>query len=338
MKKIILAGILLCLMHFALAQTSTYTFIKEGGQISYLDPNDTGVHVHVVMDDIVLPAKAAIGFPFKFNGVFYDSVGISENGYIWFGPAQSDALSGIVNPLTATLPPGVEGVVCAFGIDLHPHTNTGLTTSIRSKTVIFGAHADNFIVEWRNTTRLDAMNDLAGEDTIGFQIQLFQFELDRVQITYGYDIGLNPNISSQISVGIKGGDNTDFSVRMTDSTHNWDNTLPGPVIHSRCSFDTQNNPGKASFNYMSWLNTGATGLQKLPGSDVNVYPVPVTERLYITSKGTIEFYEVLGIDAKVRLSGNWEDSGLDVNSLPAGMYVLRIMGSEGLASVRFIKR
>ncbi len=328
---------LLCLGHFAGAQTGNYTFIKEGGQISYLDPNDTGVHEHVVLDDIVLPAKAAIGFPFKFNGVFYDSVGISENGYIWFGPAQSNALSGIVNPLTASLPPGVEGVVCAFGIDLHPHTSTGLITSIRSKSVIFGAQVDNFIVEWRNTTRLDAMNDLAGEDTIGFQIQLFQFEMDRVQITYGYDIGLNPNISSQISVGIRGSDNTDFSVRMTDATHNWDNTIPGPAIQSTCSFDSQNNPGKASFNYMSWLNTGQTGLQQIQGDDVHVFPNPVIEKLHVKSKGTIEFYEVLGLDAKVRLSGQWEDSGLDVSGLPAGMYVLRITGSEGPASVTFVK-
>lgn len=328
---------LLCMGYFAGAQTSAYTFIKEGGQISYLDPNDTGVHEHVVVDDIVLPAKAAIGFPFKFNGVFYDSVGISENGYIWFGPAQSDALSGIINPMTSTLPPGVEGVVCAFGIDLHPHNSTGLTTSIRSQTVIFGAQADNFIVEWRNTSRLDALNDPAGEDTIGFQIQLFQFEMDRVQITYGYDIGLNPNISSQISVGMRGVDSTDFSVRMTDSTHNWDNTIPGPAIHSTCSFDVQNNPGLAMFNYMSWLNTGQSGLQQIQGENVHVFPNPVSEKLHVKCQGTIEFYEVLGLDGKVRLSGNWQDSGLDVGGLPAGMYVLRILGSEGPASVRFIK-
>src|SRR5690349_16598268 len=87
----------------ALAQTSSYTFMREGGQMSYIDPNGDNVITHTVDDDMVLPAKVKIGFPFRFNGNTYDSLGISENGFIWFGPAQASEVAGIVNPITSVL-------------------------------------------------------------------------------------------------------------------------------------------------------------------------------------------------------------------------------------------
>lgn len=319
------------------AQTASYTFIREGGQVSYLNPNDSDVTEHTVADDMVLPAKVALGFSFFFNGVRYDSVGISENGFIWFGPAQASEMASVINPITTTLPASVKGIVCAFGIDLHPHVNASTSTTIRSKTQWWNGQPSDFIVEWRNTSRQAAIGDAAGEDTIGFQIQLFQFEEDRVQITYGYDIGLNPGINSQLSVGLKGSGN-DFALRTNDSTYNWNKTVAATTLEQTCLFSAASNPGKAFFNYMSWLNKNTTGLPHAEKTiDLNLYPIPAGTLLYIDKTG-FKKCSILNIDGSLAKEiGATTSKHLDVADLDPGLYLLQVYTDEGSVVKRFIK-
>lgn len=323
------------------AQTSSYTFIREGGQIGHIDPSNPDVIEHTVEDDIVLPAKVKIGFPFRFNGNTYDSLGISENGFIWFGPAQASDLAGIVNPITSTLPAGVTGVVCAFGIDLHPHVNVAPATTIRSLRTDFAGSPDNFIIEWRNTGRWAALNDSMGEDTLDFQIQLFAKEADRVQITYGFETKINPNVTSQLSVGMKGASQTDFALRTTNGT-TWDSTLTAPTINATCEFSATSNPALVPHNYMSWLNNNPTGMKEdLISSAFTLYPVPVNDVLFVDQtaiQGTVTSYEVYHIDGKLMASGKYTASGIAVSQLNTGIYLLKLQTEEGVAVKRFVKQ
>lgn len=336
MKRIITSILPLFFAFAGMAQISQYEFIREGGQMSLLNPNDTSVITHIIADDEVLPAKVKIGYRFRFNGAFYDSLGISENGYIWFGPAQASELKGIVNPMTETLPAGVKGVVCAFGIDLHPR-ESGPVTTIRTGPQYFNGRIDNFIIEWKNTSRIDALNDAAGADTMTIQMQLFAFEDDRVQITYG-GLGLNPDVSSNLSVGIKGASNADFATRMTDATHTWDNTAAGTSINSTCLFSKDSNPMKGLHNYITWVNRNPqTGTKELDANSFNVYPMPVTDVLHIQSAQPVLAYAVYNIAGKLLAEGNEVNEGINVNHLPGGVYFVKLTTSNGTGTKKFIK-
>jgi hypothetical protein len=339
MKALLTIGLTSACVLSSLAQTRNYTFVREGGAMTYLDPTTQTVTEHEMGDDYVLPAKVKIGFPFKFNGHIYDSVGISENGYIWFGPAQAEDMEGLVNPITNTLPEGVAGVVCAFGIDMHPAVMTDLTTTIRSATIMHAGSANNFIVEWRNTTRIEALGNEEGEDTISYQIQLFAFESDRVQITYG-DMRLNPTLTSYLSVGMKGASEDDFAIRMTDATHDWNNNTAGTDLNSTCTLNADTNPTLGTFNYMTWLNNNPTGI-KNAASDISfaMYPVPAADMLHVTmpAKHTVLSYTISNIEGKVVSEGISVSAGITVNELNKGMYMLTIRTTEGSATKRFVK-
>lgn len=339
MRKIIITAISLLYAVYSFSQTSSYRFIHEGGQLFYINPGDSTAIDHVVQDDVVLPAKVKIGFGFKFNGAVYDSLGISENGYIWFGPAQASELSGIINPITQQLPSSVKGVVCAFGIDLHPHHNTNLTTTIRSYREDFIGRPDNFIIEWRNTSRVDALNGSKGEDTLNFQIQLFAWEQDRVQITYGV-MGLNPDITSNLSVGMKGADISDFALRTTDATHPWDNTLAAAAITNTCELSTNSNPMYAPHNFMSWLNSGSTGFKEhAAGIRFSLYPLPVKEVLFVkeADKHEIKNFEIYDINGRLVIKDSYTSSGIPVHTITPGLYIIRLGSSSGTSVQKFIK-
>lgn len=339
MRKIIITTISLLYAVYSFSQTSSYRFIREGGQMFYIDPTHPAAIDHVVQDDVVLPAKVKIGFGFKFNGATYDSLGISENGYIWFGPAQASELEGIINPITQQLPSSVKGVVCAFGTDLHPHQNTDLTTTIRSYREDFIGRPDNFIIEWRNTSRRDALNDSKGEDTLNFQMQLFAWEQDRVQITYGV-MGLNPEITSNLSVGMKGEGMNDFALRATDATHPWDNTLAATAITNTCELSAASNPMHAPHNFMSWLNTGSTGFKEYAtGIEFSLYPLPANEVLFVKEAGKHEVknFEIYDANGRLVMKDLYTSSGIPVHTMLPGLYIIRLASSSGTSIQKFIK-
>lgn len=337
MKKFF-TGVLLLLSSWSYAQSTSYTFIREGGQMSVLNTNDSGVVTYPAMDDFT--TKVKLGFSFNFNGELFDSIGISENGYIWFGPAQPEEMEGIVNPITDALPLTVKGVVCAFGIDLHPRSGQNLFTTFRTGPQKHNGQIDNFIIEWNNTTRWATIGDPAGEDTISVQIQLFRFEEHRVQITYG-QMGLNPNFNNQISVGIKGASMNDFALRMTDATHNWQNTTEGTSINSTCELSVNSNPTAQPFNFMSWYYRPTTGLKEMDASQWNVYPVPANDLVYVQttdrSASQIVSYDVMDLAGKKVLEGSYNGSSVDVSSLTPGVYVLAVYSKDGVARKKIVK-
>jgi hypothetical protein len=322
----------------ASAQVSNYTFTKETGQpwdiTNY--PNVT-ITNHVVVDDAVAPYRIAIPFPFKFNGTTYDSVNISENGFLWFGPETEDVMSFITQPISANHNSNVKGIISAMGSDLHPHINTGLTTTIKSG-MIGDAPMRQLMIEWKNTTRIDALNDPAGEDTITFHIMLYEF-MNRIEVAYR-DAKLNPNIITDMEIGLRGATATDFNNRMTDATHNWQNTAKGNSVGSVCELQTTKKPEFGDLYVWMNLNQNPnpTGVQETAGNVVKAYPVPAKETLFVETLSSqaqeIMVYNAAGQLLKTQnVDGNITQIALD--GLPAGMYLYTVQSAGNLHTGRF---
>lgn len=334
-SKTIFTLLTLCAVS-ASAQVSNYTFTKETGQpwdiTNY--PNVT-ITNHAVADDAVAPYRIAIPFPFMFNGVVYDSVNISENGFIWFGPETEEIMSFITQPISSNHNSNVKGIIAAMGGDLHPHVNTGLTTTIKSG-VIGDAPMRQLMIEWKNTSRFNSLADDKGEDTLTFHIMLYEF-MNRIEVAYR-DAKLNPNIVTGMEIGLRGAVATDFNNRMTDATHNWQNTAKGNSVGSVCELQTTVKPEFGDMYVWMNLNQNPNSVEETAGNVVKAYPVPAKEALFIetvsNSAQEIMIYSAAGQLLKTQnAEGNVTQVALD--GLPAGLYVYAVQTSQGLHTGRF---
>lgn len=82
-------------------------------------------------DDVVFPSQN-IGFTFRFNGINYTQIGVSSNGFIWFGTGTPGVNE--YNPLSsvaASMVTNIDGVVAVFGQDM---TGITATSQIRIQT------------------------------------------------------------------------------------------------------------------------------------------------------------------------------------------------------------
>jgi hypothetical protein len=97
--------------------TATYTAVSGGTTLA----SGTGAS----MDD-ALYTGIPIGFTFKFNNVNYTTVGVSTNGFIWFGSN---------NPLSTTYSPisyagSMDAAISVYGRDLIGHPAATSTPGI----------------------------------------------------------------------------------------------------------------------------------------------------------------------------------------------------------------
>lgn len=69
------------------------------------------------------------------------------------------------------------------------------------------------------------------------------------------------------------------------------------------------------------------GVGDIPSSTINIYPVPVRDHLIIESSEPYEKVELLDMQGIVTLSLSGVSNGLDLSSLPDGLYVLKIFGA-----------
>ena len=337
MKTIILLITMACFAS-SYAQVANYNFVKEGGQpMEIIHYPGTVITNHTVTDDEVLPAKIPLGFPFMFNGVVYDSVGISENGFVWFGAEQADAIQSVTRPISTILNPRVRGIVCAVCDDLHPHVNTGLTTTIKSG-VTGTSPMEELIIEWKNTSRFDALNDAAGEDTMFFQIKLYRF-MNRIEVAYGHT-GLNPNVTTQVEVGLKGALANDFNNRMTDAAHNWKNSLEGTDKASTCKLERDFQPEYGDmYVWMNLTQNPPNSVADNPENTAKVYPVPAGNELFVETENpaveTIEVYDVTGRMVKTS-SVSGLVTRINVEDLQAGMYIVSLKSGSQVVSTNRI--
>src|SRR4051812_41221329 len=100
------------------------------------------------MDD-ALYQNIPIGFTFNFNGADYTTVGVSTNGFIWFGstnPATTE-----YNPISSAT--AMSGVAAVFAANLIGRSNAGTAsnpTSLLKYTTTGTCPSRVFMVEWLN--------------------------------------------------------------------------------------------------------------------------------------------------------------------------------------------
>jgi hypothetical protein len=192
------------------------------------------------MDD-ALYTGVPIGFTFKFNNVNYTNVGVSTNGFIWFG--TNDPLSTTYTPLTYA--GSLDGAISVFGRDLigcPPPVTSGHTPTLRYVT---SGTAPNriFTIEWYCVraktytagTGLCASFGFSNINRMDLQIRLYESQSNRIDIHNNIaPYCLDGSFSAQ--VGLRGNVNTDYNNRLvTCSGNSWSAPAVGVANSSTCT-------------------------------------------------------------------------------------------------------
>lgn len=103
------------------------------------------------------------------------------------------------------------------------------------------------------------------------------------------------------------------------------------------AFDSIGNP--ARFTYSSIPPTVTTGLDNdLAETSIVVYPQPTTDRICVEGADGMN-YQLFSIQGKMALNGRLNSQCIEVSELNAGIYILRLLTSEGIVkeNVKIVK-
>ncbi len=175
---------------FSYTNTTPYTPIAEGQGTLILAsgadqpsiPDDTSP-----TDEDFYP-QLEMGFPFQFNGHTYSKLGVSTNGWIWFGENNPVRAAGLVFPFTQVLntPFPIEGIVSALNADLEGRWTAGQAQIRLRKNGV--APFRSLTIEWSNFKSLDDAEGtgFCGENRNRFDFQII-LEEDQSKIHFAYN-------------------------------------------------------------------------------------------------------------------------------------------------------
>ncbi len=237
--KVLLLTSLVFFYHYSKAQVSTgYSFATNSAAYAAISggtnlASGTGAS----MDD-ALYTGVPIGFTFKFNNVNYTSVGVSTNGFIWFG--TNDPLSTTYTPLSYA--GSMDGAISVYGRDLIGHP-AGTTTPILRYVTTGSAPNRIFTVEWfcvraktyTAGTGLCTTFGYSDINRMNLQIKLYESQNFRIDVQNNIaPYCLDGSFSAQ--VGLRGNVNTDYNNRLvTCSGNSWAAPAAGVANTSTCS-------------------------------------------------------------------------------------------------------
>jgi hypothetical protein len=196
---------------------TTYVFTQAQGTFEPLTDGTvlwSGVFNNNAAVEVAIPN-------FLFDGSVYNSIFISENGYVTFGAAPAN---NNYAPISNT--GNYNGAISAFGGNLHQALSG-------SPEVSYKLSGNKFVVQWKDVRRYFVFGEI-----ISFQIRLDLSE-SSIAVVYGGEIasGAN-NVFPQ--VGLRGPNNT-FGVNVNNRTiaiagGNWINSAPAPANNSTMYF------------------------------------------------------------------------------------------------------
>lgn len=95
--------------------------------------------------------------------------------------------------------------------------------------------------------------------------------------------------------------------------------------------------GEAYLFYMSIKYKETTGIENTENNQFSLYPNPVVDKLYINSDAEIQRIEIFGLAGNLiqRINGNVSE--IDMTSLNAGSYLVRIYSDRGITGKVIIK-
>ena len=299
-----------------------YVDLPAGTGTSFIyasSPDGLGQAAGSVFGTASTPLSRPIGFDFVFNNATYNSVFISDNGFITFG---SNSPVTTASPISGATVPPYNGVISGYGMNLVGNVATPATspwsttaTAVSPDGADIKYHLDNsggpgnfvFIVEFKNMKRRVAATTHNG--LLNFQIRLYQSNM-KIEIQYKNFASLSTStIGGQ--VGLRGLTPGDFNNRQGA----WATSTAG--LANNANLVTSNTAGPTTDLMYTWTPTcfSPTGLVTNLQVDNTTVNFSWTAPAYLTAGFT-------GYDWEVRTSGA-------PGSGPAGRYDF---GSTALTS------
>jgi len=257
---------MLALSYGAFAQVGPPQSTNPNTNNGYGFVQSSGVYVPLTAGKTVWQSGAALGTDgvsglinlptaFRYNGKFYNSVFISNNGFITFGTTPSLVTTTTGLSTDAPVPNTIEGAIAGFSANL---VNANTATS----EIAYEMVGSKFVVQFTDLK----LSGGSATQLLNFQIQLDSSN-NSIAIVYGTCASGSANATGQI--GLKGAEASDVNNRVgTD----WTSTAVGTAASSI-------------------VTLGTTGGTTIPASGLTFTYIPGTWIAAPTTYATIPFTE-----------------------------------------------
>jgi PKD repeat protein len=207
--------------------STPYTLISAGTVLGSGASYDNQVHTSI-----------PLGFTFSFNGSSYTTIGLSSNGFAWFGSAAPSTTNYTPISSTASNP----AFLSPYGRNIEARTNGELRY-----TTIGTAPTRIFIAQWRNFQRsTTGTTDNTGEQ-FNFQLRLYEYDYT-VAFTYGT---FATTVNGNAQVGLRAATNTDYFNRSVGTANTWATSSNGITNTATALISSTKIP--ASGQYYKWI-------------------------------------------------------------------------------------
>ncbi|WP_284652025.1 BNR-repeat neuraminidase N-terminal domain-containing protein [Flavobacterium terrisoli] len=235
------------------AQVANYTFAASSGSYTALSGGTSWQSGATIATNAVSPA-ITLPWAFTYNSKSYNSIYISNNGFIAFAniagnaPAAGNILPISTNSSSSTTSSGYDGAITAFGMDLVASTVSGAAPDIS-----YGTSGSDFVIQYTDLARTGQ----AATERITFQIRLTQ-TTNVINLVYN-----TPTVSAGTTfpqVGLRGA-----------SHYDWKN-LSGSAATTWTAPTVSNTTGIATSTLTMRFSTAATATSPVAGQTFTFTP------------------------------------------------------------------
>jgi hypothetical protein len=211
------------------SQVSTYSFANANAPYAAgtgMTNLATGTGNGGTMDDNIFTG-INIGFSFIFDCKAYTTVGISTNGFIWFG-TNNPAVTQYT-PISTMV--SMDGVIAAFATDIIGGASSGAKLSYGNPA------AGVFMVEWNG---VKAYGQSGTDDNNRWDMQILLYQTTNVVKIRIHDYDYGWNLAAVYGqVGLRGSNNFDYRNVFVACPAGWDwPQCPGTLNTSTCKQGT----------------------------------------------------------------------------------------------------
>jgi len=132
--------------------------------------------------------------------------------------------------------------------------------------------------------------------------------------------------------------------KSSDDDTQWVNTTDGNLteLNQNTAYDFYAYASTVAYPLVSgdtlhFKTLDITGLNLVGYNNVKLYPNPVKDVLHIAAKSPITKVELYTLDGKMRLQENSFEEEMNVSTLVAGVYMVKVYMAQGVSVVRIIK-
>lgn len=197
-----------------------------------------------------------IGFPFVFDGNTFTRWAFSSNGYIKLGTETPFTITNSLSTSMSSTDPTQVNLISALHGDI---MMTEIQGSFRYRTI--GAPGSRMlVVEYRAMKHY--VPTVTSEEIYNFQIRLHE-GTNRISFVYG--TFLKDEVNRTYTVGIKGGNSSNFHVRsLPSSAASWNDNTRGTSLSSTMSMNINLLPGFGTvYNFIPRQYDNDLGLEEI---------------------------------------------------------------------------